>query len=67
MSRTIKTEESEAFEKKYGFSTPDLLGREAQGSLDDDNLEFIEWIGESKALERLLSEMEILKEIRICS
>ncbi len=56
-----------AFEEKYGFSTPELLRKEADGSLDDNNLEIIEWIGETKALERLRSELEILEEIRICS
>jgi len=55
------------FEGKYGFSTAELLNREALGSLDDDNLELIEWIGESKVLERLQSELELLEEIRICS
>jgi predicted DNA-binding protein YlxM (UPF0122 family) len=56
-----------AFEEKYGFSTSELLKREADGSLDDDNLELIEWVGETKVLERLQSELELLQEIHICS
>jgi len=54
-----------AFEEKYGFSTSQLLSSEADGSLDDDNLEVIEWIGETKILERLQPELELLREIRI--
>jgi hypothetical protein len=56
-----------AFEGKHGFSTSELLGREADGSLDDGYLELIEWIGETKVLERLRAELELIKEIRICS
>lgn len=56
-----------AFEEKYGFNTSELLRRESDGSLNDDNLELIEWVGEVKVLERLRSELELLKEIRICS
>lgn len=55
-----------AFEEKYGFSTSQLLSSEADGSLDDDNLEITEWIGETKILERLESELELLEEIQIC-
>tara|TARA_B100000315_G_scaffold210405_1_gene206625 strand:- start:132 stop:425 length:294 start_codon:yes stop_codon:yes gene_type:complete len=57
----------EAFEKKYGFSTSELLQKETHGSLDDSNLELIEWIGETRILERLQSELELLDDIRICS
>ena len=55
-----------AFEEKYGFSSSELLKREVDGSLNDDNLEFIEWIGETRILERLRSELELPREIRIC-
>ena len=55
------------FEQNHGFTTSELLRKEADGSLHDDHLELIEWIGETKLLERLRSELELLKEIRICS
>ena len=54
------------FEEKYGFTTPELLSKEVDGSLDDDDLELIEWIGETRILERLQSELELLEEIQIC-
>ena len=57
----------ETFEKKYGFSTSELIKKETQGSLDDSNLEMIEWIGETRILERLQSELELLDDIQICS
>ena len=56
-----------AFEHRYGFSTPELLRKEAQSSFDDRNLELIEWIGETRLLQRLRSELELLDEIQICS
>ena len=55
------------FEKKYGFSTSALLRKEAGGAVDDTNLELIEWIGESRLLERLQSELDLLAGIQICS
>ena len=55
------------FEKKYGFATAELLRREAEGGVDDGNLELVEWIGESRVLERLQSELDLLDGIRICS
>ena len=54
------------FAVKYGISTADLLERESQGTLVDDNLEFIEWIGEARILERLEAELKLLQEIEIC-
>jgi len=54
-------------EKKYGFSTSELLDKESDGTLDDDNLELIEWIGESRILDRLQSELDLLNDIKICS
>ena len=56
-----------AFEYKYGFTTHVLLAKEADGSLDDGNLELIEWIGEARMLGRLQCELELLDEIRVCS
>ena len=50
-----------AFEEKYGFGTSELLEREVGGCLNDDNLEFIEWIGETRLYERLRSELEVLE------
>lgn len=55
-----------AFEEKYGFPTSALLESERNGSLNDDNLELIEWIGETRLLERLEDELKILDEIQVC-
>lgn len=55
-----------AFEGKYGFATSALLESERDGSLNDDNLEIIEWIGESRTLEYLKAELKLLEDIRIC-
>ena len=54
------------FEEKYGFSTAELFRREAQGTIDDNNLEFIEWLGETKLLGRLEDELKLLDEIQVC-
>ncbi len=69
IQESIKRTQSnlKAFEETFGFSTDKLLRSEADGSLDDSDLESIEWIGETKVLERLRSELELLKDIRICS
>lgn len=55
-----------AFEEKYGFTTSALLGSERDGSLNDDNLEFIEWLGEARTLEYLEAELKLLEDITIC-
>ncbi|MBT3603313.1 MAG: hypothetical protein HN521_09630 [Candidatus Latescibacteria bacterium] len=55
------------FEKKYNFSTYDLLQKESKATLQDDNLEWIEWIGEARMLDRLQSELDLLNDIQICS
>jgi Skp family chaperone for outer membrane proteins len=55
-----------ALEAKYGFDTAGLLNSEGRGSLDDSNLEFIEWLGEAKTLEYLKSELELLSDIKVC-
>jgi predicted DNA-binding protein YlxM (UPF0122 family) len=54
------------FEKKYDFTTDELLKQERNGTLNDDNLEFIEWIGETKMLKWLEEELELLEQINIC-
>lgn len=56
-----------AFEEKYGFTTPMLLRRASHSSFDDSNLEQIEWIGESKLLERLQAELALIDDIKICT
>ena len=55
------------FEEKYQYSTQNLLRQEAEGTLDDNNLEMIEWLGESRILERLQTEYQDLMGIEICS
>ena len=55
------------YEKKYGFTTSELLKQEAEGTLDDHNLEWIEWIGETRMMERLQSELDLVNNIQICS
>lgn len=55
------------FEQQYGFSTEHLLKSEADGTIDDDSLDIIEWLGESRMLARLQSEYHELAEIEICS
>jgi len=54
------------FENKYDFTTDELLKQERNGTLNDDNLEFIEWIGETKMLKWLEEELELLEQINIC-
>ncbi len=49
----------EAFEEQYGISTADVLKQEQDGIIDDDNLDMIEWLGETKMLQRLQSELEL--------
>lgn len=55
------------FEHKYGFSTEALLKKEHDGTLNDDELDIIEWLGEWRMLERLQDEHKELEEIEICS
>ena len=56
----------DAFEQKYGLTTEKLLKNEEQGTLKDDNLELIEWLGEHRIMQRLREELEVLEEIHIC-
>ena len=55
------------FEHKYAFSTKELLQQESQGTIDDNDLEIIAWLGERKMLERLETEYQELVGIEICS
>ncbi len=55
-----------SFEEKYGFDTANLLAQESDGTLNDDNLDFIEWIGEARTLEHLKAELELFEDINIC-
>jgi hypothetical protein len=55
------------FEQRYGFSTEQLLKSESAGALDDNSLDIIEWLGESRLLTRLQAEYRELAEIEICS
>lgn len=56
-----------AFEEQFGMGTADLLKQEADGALDDNNLEIIEWLGETRMLQRLQSELKLLEDIHVCS
>ena len=55
-----------AVEGQYGIRTAGLLEQEADGAIADD-LNLIEWLGETRMLQRLQSELELLEDIRICS
>ncbi len=55
------------FEQRYGFSTEQLLKNEVAGAVDDNSIEIIEWLGESRLLTRLQTEYRELAEIEICA
>lgn len=55
------------FEQRFGFSTEQLLANEAARTIDDNSLDMIEWLGESRMLDRLQAEYRELTEIEICS
>lgn len=55
------------FETTYEFSTAELLEKETDGTLDDSDLEIIEWLGEYRMLERLEAEYRELVGLEICS
>lgn len=57
----------QSFEQKYNMSTEELLSKESNSTLDDSNLELIEWLGEVRLLKRLEVELETIKSIKICS
>jgi len=53
------------FEQKYNMSTEQLMQKIKKG-MDDDNLDFVEWVGETKILKRLEEEYNELVGLRIC-
>jgi hypothetical protein len=55
------------FEQRYGFSTEQLLKDVVAGVVDDNFIEIIEWLGESRLLTRLQTEYRELAEIEICA
>ena len=62
-----RTEERlQAFESQYGFSSQDFLQRYQDDELPE-TLEFVEWIGECRLLERLTEKATTLQEIRFAN
>ena len=53
------------FEQKYNMSTEQLMQKIKKG-MDDDNLDFVEWVGETKILKRLEEEYNELEGLRVC-
>ena len=54
-----------SFEQKYNMSTEQFMQKIGEG-MDDDNLDYVEWIGETKILKRLEEEYKELEGMRIC-
>jgi len=54
-----------SFEQKYNMPTEQFMQKIREG-MDDDNLDFVEWIGETKILKRLEEEYKELEGLRIC-
>ncbi len=54
-----------SFEQKYNMSTEQFMQKIREG-MDDDNLDYVEWIGERKILKRLEEEYKELEGLRIC-
>jgi hypothetical protein len=54
-----------SFEQKYSMSTEQFMQKIREG-MDDDNLDYVEWIGERKILKRLEEEYKELEGLRIC-
>lgn len=54
------------FENRYGLSSAEFVYRYEQDELEE-NLEFAEWIGEYRLLERLREKAETLREIRFAN
>ena len=52
-----------AFEKKYQMPTKDFLSRYENDAIEED-MDFVEWIGEVRLMERLQEKAETLKDIR---
>ena len=53
------------FEQKYNMSTEQFLQKIREG-MDEDNLDYVDWIGETKILKRLEEEYKELEGVRIC-
>jgi len=54
-----------SFEQKYNMSSEQFV-QKIRGGMDDDNLDFVEWIGETKILKRLEEEYNELEGLQIC-
>ena len=54
-----------SFEQRYNMSTEQFMQKITEG-MDDDNLDFVEWIGERKILKRLEEEYNELEGLQIC-
>ena len=54
-----------SFEQKYNMSTEQFMQKIREG-MDDDNLDYVEWIGERKILKRLEEEYKELEGLQIC-
>lgn len=52
------------FETRFGLSSAEFIRRYEQGNMEE-SLEFAEWIGEYRLLERLQEKAETLREIRL--
>ena len=56
----------EAFESQYGLSSQEFLERYENDELAE-TLDFAEWVGENRLLERLHEKAETLKGIRFAN
>ena len=54
------------FEERFGFSSQEFLCRYQSDELPE-TLDFAEWVGEYRLLERLREKAETLQEIRIAN
>lgn len=54
------------FEDKFQLKTQDFIADYEDDKLEE-NLDYIEWIGESRLLERLYTKADTLRSIRIAS
>jgi len=51
------------FEKRYGVSTDYFLQKMAAEDLEGGDLEYVEWAGEAKLLERLELELQDIERV----
>jgi len=59
-----KTEQNlKGFEKKYNMNTEKFISDYEEDKLEE-TIDFIEWIGEFRMLERLIDKLETMKSIR---